>query len=429
MNLKFGQIYRCTKKNDSPNTKEIEGLPNYYFYTKVENYNSTFTSQSGIYLAKEVKTPDGSKRRPIVIAFSSPHKAGTEYTPWKDYYDTDHGYVKYYGDNKPGTVQPNEKQGNKALIALLSKYQSEDAGVRKREAVPIVFLERVKYGNRQKGNLKFNGFGIIDNAKLITQSNKGKEFANYVFECTIFSLANENEEFDWDWIAKRCDSNLTTEETNEYAPKSWKDWLRTGNVEASRRNVDKLNIVKAIDQIPIKNSKEEVILQKVKKFYENKKHHFEILAMECTKFFLEESGTRYTDGWITKKSGDGGIDFVLKINIGSGFEGLDIILLGQAKCEKGATSGKDIARTVARLKRGWIGAYVTTSYFSEPMQLEISEDKYPLIKINGLKLAELIDRNVLSGTNDYKKLEDYLQMLEDEYNKKISNRKPEEILN
>lgn len=429
MNLKFGQIYRCTKKNDSPNTKEIEGLPNYYFYTKVENYNSTFTSQSGIYLAKEVKTPDGSKRRPIVIAFSSPHKAGTEYTPWKDYYDTDHGYVKYYGDNKPGTVQPNEKQGNKALIALLSKYQSEDAGVRKREAVPIVFLERVKYGNRQKGNLKFNGFGIIDNAKLITQSNKGKEFANYVFECTIFSLANENEEFDWDWIAKRCDSNLTTEETNEYAPKSWKDWLRTGNVEASRRNVDKLNIVKAIDQIPIKNSKEEVILQKVKKFYENKKHHFEILAMECTKFFLEESGTRYTDGWITKKSGDGGIDFVLKINVGSGFEGLDIILLGQAKCEKGATSGKDIARTVARLKRGWTGAYVTTSYFSEPMQLEISEDKYPLIKINGLKLAELIDRNVLSGINDYKKLEDYLQMLEEEYNKKISNRKPEEILN
>ena len=429
MKLKSGQIYRCTKKNDSPNTKEIEGLPNYYFYTKVENYNSTFTSQSGIYLAKEVKTPDGSKRRPIVIAFSSPHKAGTEYTPWKDYYDTDHGYVKYYGDNKPGTVQPNEKQGNKALIALLSKYQSEDAGVRKREAVPIVFLERVKYGNRQKGNLKFNGFGIIDNAKLITQSNKGKEFANYVFECTIFSLANENEEFDWDWIAKRCDSNLTTEETNEYAPKSWKDWLRTGNVETSRRNVDKLNIVKAIDQIPIKNSKEEVILQKVKKFYENKKHHFEILAMECTKFFLEESGTRYTDGWITKKSGDGGVDFVLKINIGSGFEGLDIILLGQAKCEKGATSGKDIARTVARLKRGWIGAYVTTSYFSEPMQLEISEDKYPLIKINGLKLAELIDRNVLSGTNDYKKLEDYLQMLEEEYNKKISNRKPEEILN
>ena len=97
------------------------------------------------------------------------------------------------------------------------------------------------------------------------------------------------------------------------------------------------------------------------------------------------------------------------MNIGSGFEGLDIVLLGQAKCEKNATSGKDIARTVARLKRGWVGAYVTTSYFSDPIQLEILEDKYPLIKINGLKLAELIDRNVLGGSNDYKKLDQYLE--------------------
>lgn len=106
------------------------------------------------------------------------------------------------------------------------------------------------------------------------------------------------------------------------------------------------------------------------------------------------------------------------MNIGSGFEGLDIVLLGQAKCEKNATSGKDIARTVARLKRGLVGTYVTTSYFSDPVQLEILEDKYSLIKINGLKLAELIDRNVLGGSNDYKKLDRYLEQLEIDYNKK-----------
>lgn len=263
----------------------------------------------------------------------------------------------------------------------------------------------------------------------MTQASDAEEFVNYVYEFAVFSLANENEEFDWDWIAKRCDGSLTTEETNKYAPKSWKDWVKTGNIEANRRNVAKLNIVKAKDQIPRKGTKEEVILKKVKEFYENKKHTFEILAMECTKFFLDESNIRYTDGWITKKSGDGGIDFVLKINVGSGFEGLDIVLLGQAKCEEDATSGKDIARTVARLKRGWIGAYVTTSYFSEPVQLEMLEDKYPLIKINGLKIAELIDRNVLGGSNDYRKLEEYLEKLEVQYEKKISTRNPEGILN
>lgn len=114
-------------------------------------------------------------------------------------------------------------------------------------------------------------------------------------------MTNGNEEFDWDWIAKRCDSSLTTEETNKYAPKAWKNWVKTGNIELSRRNVAKLDIVKAIDQIPNKNSKEEIILNKVKKFYENKQHTFEILAMECTKFFLDESSVRYTDGWILKK--------------------------------------------------------------------------------------------------------------------------------
>ena len=50
------------------------------------------------------------------------------------------------------------------------------------------------------------------------------------------------------------------------------------------------------------------------------------------------------------------------------------------------------------------------------------EDKYPLIKINGLKLAQLIDRNVLGGSNDYKKLENYFELLEKEYNEKVSTR-------
>lgn len=428
MKLRMGQIFRNPEGQHS-DVEEVDGLPNYYFYTKVKNHKA-FINQKGIHLAEKVKTVNGENRRPVIIAFSNPNNAGTEYTPWKDYFDTDHGYIKYYGDNKEGNLNPNEKQGNKSLLELVSKYQSEDREIRKKEAVPIVFFERIKHNNKKSGYLKFQGFGIIDNVKLVTQALNGKEFANYVFEFNVFSLTDENEEFNWDWIAKRCDINLSTEETNKYAPNSWKKWVETGRSDLSRRNVIKLSVVKKENQMPKKNSKEDIILKKVRTFYEKKKHKFEGLAMECLKFFLKESNIRYTDGWITKKSGDGGVDFVLKINIGSGFEGLDIVVLGQAKCEAETkhTRGLDVARTVARLRRGWIGAYVTTSYFSEQMQEEIIEDKYPIIKINGLKLAELIDRNVLDGTNEYKKLDDYLEMLEVEYEKKISYRKPEEIL-
>lgn len=428
MKLKMGQIYRYSKKGRSGEVEYIDNLPNYFYYTNVNNFESTFTFQKGIHCVKTIRTNNGETRCPVIIISSSPYKAGTEYTPWKDYYDTDHGYIKYYGDNRRGDSLPNNKPGNRELLKLFSKYKSEDIEIRKNKAVPIVFFERVNYDNRIKGNLKFQGFGIIDTAKLITQASNDKEFTNYMFEFAVLSLANENEEFDWNWIAKRCDSNLSTEETNKYAPKSWKEWVKTGNIEANRRNVAKLKIVKAINQIPIKNSKEEKILNIVRNFYEDKKNMFEILALECVKFFLKESNIRYTEGKITKKSGDGGIDFILKINIGSGFEGLNIVILGQAKCEKSATSGKDIARTVARLKRGWIGAYVTTSYFSDPVQIEIIEDEYPLIKINGLKLAELIDRNVLEGSNNFDKLEKYLKILENEYNKKLSTRDPEIML-
>ena len=44
-----------------------------------------------------------------------------------------------------------------------------------------------------------------------------------------------------------------------------------------------------------------------------------------------------------------------------------------------------------------------------------------------MKLAELIDRNVLGGSNDYKKLDKYLEQLEIEYNKKMSSRNLELI--
>ncbi len=51
------------------------------------------------------------------------------------------------------------------------------------------------------------------------------------------------------------------------------------------------------------------------------------------------------------------------------------------------TNGVAIARTVARLKRGWIALYVTASFFSKQSQLEVIEDAYPLIKIDSLITA------------------------------------------
>ena len=79
------------------------------------------------------------------------------------------------------------------------------------------------------------------------------------------------------------------------------------------------------------------------------------------KFIINKSKT-YRSGWITKGSGDSGIDFIGRMDIGLGFGAAKVIVLGQAKCESlnTPTSGTHIARTFAKLKRGWLRVYVTT---------------------------------------------------------------------
>jgi hypothetical protein len=136
----------------------------------------------------------------------------------------------------------------------------------------------------------------------------------------------------------------------------------------------------------------------------------------------------YSEGWVTRGSGDGGVDFVGKVRLGQGFAAVDVVVLGQAKCEAldKPTNGVALARTVARLKRGWIGAYVTTSFFSKQSQIEIIEDSYPLIKINGATLAEETLKLVESG--GFRDTLGYLESLEIEYPEMIQNRRPDEIL-
>lgn len=426
--LRIGTVYRYARDISTYNEKFIDGLPNYHYETHVDGFKS-FTFQRGIHSVQRVTGPDGRDRCPLIIISSSPHKAGSDDTPWQDKYDPDRGYVRYYGDNKTGGSKA-EKNGNGVLLNLLPVFESGNEDVRKNEAVPIVFFERTTVDGRLKGNLLFQGYGILEKAELVTQydTKKSEYFPNYLFQFCIFTMKEDGEAFNWDWISKRCDPSLTNEETNSFAPAAWKSWIKGGkdNLHKIRRSVSRFDIVKKSEQLPKENSKEYKRLLDIYHYYDGKKHNFEYLAMEVTKKVIEENGATCVPGWITKKSGDGGIDYVLRIDIGKDvLSGIKVIVLGQAKCTKPSrkTNGTDIARTVARLKRGWIGAFVTTSYYSEPMQQELNEDKYPIMLINGKKVAEVVDSEMFAKGLD---LPDYLESLENQYN--LEKRMPEDIV-
>ena len=191
--------------------------------------------------------------------------------------------------------------------------------------------------------------------------------------------------------------------------------------------MSKLLVTKPKDQLPEKGSRYDHLLQTICAHYDTKKHHFEGLAYAITRHLLSRSGSRFIDGWITPAGGDGGADFIGRLDTGEGFSAVRQIIYGQAKCvaTTSGVDGKDIARTVARLKRGWFGAFVTTSYFSEPVQREIIEDEYPLLLVSGLAVAET---TFLLAEESGCSVATYLETIDAEFEGMKARRRPEEIL-
>lgn len=427
--LQIGEIFRYGRPYDAKD-KFRDGYPNYFNRTNTESQNLPLL-ESGINPIAEIRTSSG-RRRPAVLISSSPHKIGSHDTPWHDYFNPDQGHIRYYGDNKKPNVPPENARGNKVLLELYKKHSSLNPKERK-TAVPILFFNRVSINGKSKGYVQFQGFGIIRSIQLVTQYDrkKNRSFSNFEYDFAVFGIAKENEIFDWRWISERRtikDSKIC----NRLAPLSWKSWVKDGEKSINKilRRVSKLMISSTIEQKPKNRSVEEKTLNEIYEFYNthSRKKRFEALASKITSSIINRSANRYREGWVTHGSSDGGADFIGRLDIGEEFSTVKLIVLGQAKCEKinNPTGGNHISRTVARLKRGWIGAYVTTSYFSESVQQEVYEDHYPLILINGLQIAK--ETLKIIAEEGFNNLKEFLSFIDNKYESMIKQRKPEEIL-
>lgn len=430
--MRIGTVYRASNQSvkQNPSLLEVDGCPNFYYHTFMQG-KSKIQFQRGVHAIARVALSDGSTRTPAIILSSSPHLYGSEKTPWEDVYDPDFGRVRYYGDNKSCQTRPEAKCGNKALLEAFRYHSSPIKQDKIDNAIPILFFERVPYNGSQKGYLKFHGYGVIESVELVTQydvKTKDGYFSNYVFDMCVFSLKEDNEEFLWDWINARRDPNLSNNDTLKYAPRAWKQWVKSGDLTKVRRHVYTSEIVKSSDQEPRSGSKEEKVLNQIYQFFSVRdRHAFELFSMRIAQEVFESTGAKFQPGWVTQKSGDGGIDFVARSDIGEGLAKIKTILIGQAKCESfnTPTNGVSIARTVSRLKRGWLGIYVTTSYFSTAVQKEVLDDQYPIMLINGLQIAKATESILYrEGIT----LDEFLNDIYLTYSSRCKNRRPEEIL-
>jgi len=427
--LSIGEVFRYSRPY-SHIAERVEGRRNFFNVTHTEGAKLVLL-ESGINGIAVIKARDGV-RRPAVLIRSSPHKIGSAQTPWNDSFDVDNGRVLYYGDNKDPGRDPGTAPGNRLLLECFRLHTSTARDLRM-SAPPVVLFRAVAEAGRVKGYVEFQGFGIIRGVELITQFDQalGRSFSNYAYEIVTFSQARERESFDWTWISQRRNPALTAEETLRSAPWAWRQWIERGSPsveEVCQRRVSKLLITPVAAQKAPAGSKQAEALRQVYEFYSGlRKARFEALAARVTQRVVEKEGATYRFGWITPPSSDHGVDYVGRLDVGTGFSSAKMIVLGQAKCERldASTGGNHIARTVARLKRGWLGAYVTTSHFSESVQREVIEDEYPILLVHGLRVAEeVVGAAVESGIP----VDAYLRSVDQGYERLVRNRAPEEIL-
>ncbi|CQD04671.1 restriction endonuclease [Mycobacterium lentiflavum] len=426
--LKLTRIYRYPRGGKLQD-EVVDGYPNFHYLTSGID-GKRVQLESGINLVRLVDGVDGA-RRPVILLRSSPWKAGGETTPWHDFFDLDHGHVRYFGDQKAMTMGPvGSTRGNAALAEAALLHMAKDPGTRAL-APPLMVFRAVTQEGAVKGYVEFCGAAVIERVEILVQRDPltGVSFPNYVFDLAVLNTALESETIDWRWIDDRRNPHLSLKETLRYAPEAWREWVKSGEsaLPRIRRQVAASRVLSKSDQQP-HTANETKALTTIYSFFASKKHAFEALAATVTAELLDRQGARYQFGWLTRGSGDGGTDFVGRLDVGFGQAKTSLVVLGQAKCisPDSSVSAEQLARVVARLRRGWIGVYATTGVYSRAAQIEMVEDQYPIILIDGRTLAESVWRLAMDAHGG--NLLAYLTAVTADYQKWISVRRPEEIL-
>jgi hypothetical protein len=385
--------------------------------------------QKGMFFYQQVGEPGQRfSRLPAFIFHSNPFKKGAEGTPWVDVVEPDSGYCLFHGDNRKAGAMPVGSRGNAKFVQVQHFYA--DPALRK-FAPPIIVFEQAEQNGNRRGYRRFCGFGVPVRSALATQREKnGGYFTNLVIELVLFRLEQENELFDWKWIDLRRDGSANADLALSASPSSWKKWVKEGGsaVESCRRVVARQNVINASEQSQT-SGEEKRILRGVLDYYRQKKHAFEGLAAFVAERIL---GSQCRRGWVTKRSGDGGVDFVCRLDVGDRSDRTRLsmtpaVVLGQAKCVgvETAIGGQALARVVARLRRGWVGVFVTTGLFSRAAQIELAEDRYPVVLINGARVAKTLFEVL---TQERISLQELLDRETDWYVRNFTRLTPDRIL-
>ena len=431
-----GEVLRYAKGADRE-VPELDGFANFHFVTRdpLVPSGKRILLESGINRVAAVPGPEGS-RRPLLALRSSPWKAGAATNPWHDEFALDYGHVRYFGDHKPNTAGPvGATSGNRALLEAWELHANPIKSQRILAPPILLFRASPQFvdGVRvDKGFVEFCGVALIERLEHVVQKDptSSRTFPNLVADLCVIDLSDLGDRVDFRWFDDRRNPQISDADCMNRAPASWVRWVNEGRAALPRvrRRVISLRVLSRSDQLPAADSLQAETLEKVYKKFDDNKHAFESLAAKVAARVLGGSDSPYREGWITKSGGDGGLDFVGRLDVGHGVSSTPVVILGQAKCVQTTTSisPDQVARLVARLKRGWVGVFVTTGSFSRQAQIEIVDDQYPVVLIHGRTLVEQVLSIAAESFNG--DLDAFLASALQEHEGLVAHRRPEEIL-
>lgn len=389
--ISVGEVFRLSYK-ESETGAAGPRLPSYLDLTR-GRHPKAVNPNRGIWPYPEVQeTSGGPKRIPAIVCTSNPFSPNARNNPWIDIIEPDEGYALYNGDNKSSKTQPFHTPGNHAVWSVFPLYIERAQRVL---APPFVLFRQVQVARSRSGFKEFCGYGVPTRLTLRTQREprKASYFVNLAVELALFELSDSGGRLNWRWIDDRRDPSITAEDALAAAPPAWKRWVHGEDVDRCRRRVVRERIIPRVTQT-VSDEPDISILRKIHDHYQTRRTEFEGLAARIAARVI---GERCQRKWVTRASRDGGYDFVCLLEVGEPKSRTAVVVLGQAKCVAPSRSigPEDLARLVARLRRGWIGAFVTTGTFTDQAQEEVLVDNYPLLLISGLTVAQEV-RKILS---------------------------------
>lgn len=414
-------------------SSEVNGYVNFHNLTK-GRHSVPLPTKKGIRYNAGLKKYN---RTPLICFDINTEAEEKRKSPWRDLIQQHNGYVLYNGDNKNSKLKSWEPQGNKKVLEIIPLFFSNSEKERLK-APPIIIIKSKKIDNSRTYR-QFVGYGIINKDPIVVhqyeKDNTNKIFSNYRFEVTLLSLHPE-EKFDWAWIDDRRDSTKNNDECLQNAPTSWKKWVKKGNTNLNKISLKifPYSIVSIKEQMSLENKNQKILDELLYTHYPIKRAiEFESMAAFITELFFDKHSNnpnqsfKYETGWVTPGSGDEGVDFVGRLDIGNDtFANSSIIILGQSKRYTNKIKGESLTRIASRMTRGYMGVVVTLDAFATAGQKEIKKDKLPIIMINAKKATELL-LNYMNLTG--KKLPDIVQERDNWFNENKANHPYELILN